>query len=42
MGLQVVHIYNRLIIGIITVNPPEVKPVFTLPTRSSKLNTLPT
>ena len=28
--------------GIITVNPPGVRPVYTIPTRGSKLITLPT
>ena len=31
-----------LFLGIITVNPPEVRPVFALPTRGLKLITLPT
>ena len=30
------------IFGLITVNPPEVRPVFALPTRGLKLITLPT
>ena len=31
-----------LFLGIISVNPPEVRPVFALPTRGLKLITLPT
>ena len=32
---------SKLDLGIITVNPPRVWPVFTLPTRGSKLYILP-
>ena len=35
-------IVNNLFKGITTVNPPEERPVFALPTRGLKLITLPT
>ena len=36
------HIFSIKIIRIITVNPPEVRPVCALPTCGLKLYTLPT
>ena len=38
----VAHIYKYFSLGIITVSPPVVWPVFTLPTCGLKLYTLPT
>ena len=41
--IRLKHWFSRQIsIGIITVNPPEVRPVFALSTRGLKLITLPT
>ena len=40
--MEIAFFLKKKNFGIITVNPPEVRPENTMPTRGSKLITLPT